>query len=213
MIRLTPEELNANNAYKLLAEVDHRAVKPFILSQIRQGSELVRWFSLYQGVMVLLFIFLVVKALILYWHGVDAPLSDLGLSVVFSFTLLIIVHEGLHALAYFLCGVRKIRAGAVWQKFIFYVLADRQVIGARTFFIVALAPFIVIKVVCFGLVVLFRNTDLFYFFLGVMCIHSLFCAGDIAMIAFYRQHADKTILNFDDRKLGKTFFYYLDKQL
>ncbi len=213
MIRLTPEDLKQNDGYKLLAEIDHQEVKPFILSQVRQGSGLIRWFSLYQGLMILLFVFLVVKAIIAYLHGLDAPLADLGLSILFSFTLLVIVHETLHALAYLLCGVKKIRAGAIWRKFIFYVMADLQVIGARTFFIVAFAPLVVIKIICLILGILFWNTDLVYFFFGVMCIHSLFCAGDIAMVAFYKLHPNKTILNFDDRKLGKTFFYYREKQL
>jgi hypothetical protein len=35
----------------------------------------------------------------------------------------------------------------------------------------------------------------------------MFCAGDIAMLAFYRLNKGKEIYNFDSLSEGKTYFY------
>jgi hypothetical protein len=110
-------------------------------------------------------------------------------------------------LAYLFTGARRISFGVIPKKFIFYALADRQVITARAFHIVALAPFVVVKLICLIGIVEFYDSQLMYFFLSVMCLHSLFCAGDIAMLAFYRIHKGKEIYNFDNRSEGKTYFY------
>jgi hypothetical protein len=127
--------------------------------------------------------------------------------MLFSLTALIVIHELLHALAYLSTGARKISFGLIPRKFVFYAMADRQVIASRAFHLVALTPFLVVKLVCLVGVVLFFNQPPMYFLLGVMCLHSLFCAGDIAMLDFYRWHKGKEIFNFDDKSEGKTYFY------
>jgi len=38
-------------------------------------------------------------------------------------------------------------------------------------------------------------------------LHSLFCAGDVAMLVFYRLNGEKEIFNFDSKTEGKTYFY------
>ena len=139
--------------------------------------------------------------------GYSALLVNIGWAVAFSLSALIIIHELLHAFAYLLTGARRISFGVILKKFVFYALADRQVIAPRAFHIVALAPFVVVKVICLIGTFLFLNQPLTYFFLSVMCLHSLFCAGDIAMLAFYRIHRGKEIYNFDDKSEGKTYFY------
>ena len=208
MTKLTPEDLMEQNNYELLAEVEHPKIKQFILNQINPGINLIRWFSNYQIVMMLLFVFLVVKAVILVTRGMNEALWQMGYALLFSFTVLIFLHEMIHALAYLSCGVRHLKAGVVWRKFIFYVMADRQVMDSRSFRMVAYAPFILVKGCCLILGIVFWSASYAYFFFGVMCIHSLFCAGDIAMVAFYDLHAGKEIFNFDDCDQGKTFFYY-----
>ena len=119
----------------------------------------------------------------------------------------------LHALAYLFTGSRKISFGYILKKFVFYALADRQVIGSRAFHIVALTPLIVVKLVSLFGIIIFYNTPMFYFLLTVMCLHSLFCAGDIAMLAFYNLHRGKEIYNYDIRSEGKTYFYIRKKYI
>ena len=110
-------------------------------------------------------------------------------------------------LPYLGTGARKISFGIILRKFIFYALADRQVIKSRAFHLVALTPFVTVKLICLFGIFRFYNEQPMYFFMSVMCLHSLFCAGDIAMLAFYRLNKEKEIYNFDDRSEGKTYFY------
>jgi hypothetical protein len=157
--------------------------------------------------MMTLFVFLLTRSIIFAFKGHSEPIIGMGLALSFSFSVLIVIHELLHALAYLLSGARRISFGLILKKFVFYALADQQVIAARAFHFVALTPFVMVKLICLAGIIAFYNEQLMYFFLTVMCLHSLFCAGDIAMLAFYRIHGGKEIYNFDNKSEGKTYFY------
>jgi hypothetical protein len=212
MKKLIPEDLMDPEQYELLAEVEHRQIKKFIFEQVTPGVRLIRNYSFYQLVMLLLLGLLAGYAVVLLIREIPGPLIQIGYAVLFSFTILVFLHELLHAAAYWLCGVRNLKAGAMFKKFIFYVMADREVIDFRTFRIVAYAPFIFVKFCCLILGIIFWSSSLTYFFFSVMCIHSLFCAGDMAMLAFYMINEDKEIYNYDDMKQKKSFFYARKKE-
>ena len=205
--KLTPEDLQNENEFELLTEVSHQKLREFVMEQITEEKYIIRIYSIYQGIMMMVFAFLLTKSIVLFIKGHSEILIEIGLSIVFSLSALIVIHELLHALAYLLNGAQKISFGVIPKKFIFYALADRQVIAKRAFHIVALAPFVVVKLICIIGFIVFYSDQLMYFFLSVMCLHSLFCAGDIAMLAFYRIHKEKEIYNFDNRSKGKTYFY------
>lgn len=207
MAKLTPEDLINQREYELLAEVEHRQIKKFIFEQITPEVRLICWYSVYQIVMLLFLVFLLGKAVVLFTRGMPDALRQIGYAVLFSFTILIFLHEMVHAVAYRLCGARNLKAGVIWGKFIFYVMADREVINSRTFRIVAYAPLVFVKFCCLFLGILFWSSAQAYFFFSVMSIHSLFCAGDIAMLAFYRIHTGREIYSYDDLNQGKSFFY------
>jgi hypothetical protein len=158
-----------------------------------------------------LLVYFITRSVVLSVKGHPETLLSIGLAMLFSFSALIIIHELLHAAAYLLTGARNISFGVILKKFVFYALADRQVITSRAFHIVALAPFVVVKLVCLAVIFATGDIQLLYFFLTIMCIHSLFCAGDIAMLAFYNLHRGKEIYNFDLRSEGKTYFYIRKK--
>jgi hypothetical protein len=168
-----------------------------------------RIFSVYQITMLLLYLVLLGMSVVLAFRGNRAPLLWMGGALLFSVTVLVVLHELLHAVAYWQSGVRKLKAGAIWRKFIFYVAADQQVVRYPVFRRVALAPFIGMNVLTIVPAALLWGHPSVFFFLSLMCIHSLFCAGDIAMLSFYERHADLEIYNFDDLAQGKTFFYVL----
>lgn len=205
--KLKPEDLLDQNEFELLTEISHKKLREFVVEQISEEKFIIRIYSIYQLLMVLLFTFLFTRGIVLAIKGYSALLVNIGWAVAFSLSALIIIHELIHALAYLLTGARRISFGVILKKFVFYALADRQVIAPRAFHIVALAPFVMVKVICLIGIFLFLNQPVVYFFLSVMCLHSLFCAGDIAMLAFYRIHRGKEIYNFDDKSEGKTYFY------
>lgn len=205
--KLTPEDLQNESEFELLTEVSHQKLREFVVEQITKEKQVIRIYSIYQVIMAMLFIFLLTRGIVLSIKGHSEILISVGLSIAFSLSALIIIHEVLHAVAYLLIGARRISFGVIPKKFIFYALADRQVIAKQAFHIVALAPFVVVKLFCIIGFLTFYNQQLMYFFLSVMCLHSLFCAGDIAMLAFYRIHKEKEIFNFDNKSEGKTYFY------
>jgi hypothetical protein len=209
---LTPEDLKNEHEFELLTEVSHNNLKEFILEQIREEKQIIRIYSVYQVVLMLLFAFLLTRSIVIAIKGHPEALVNVILSLLFSFTFLILIHELLHALAFWICGARKISFGYIPKKFIFYALADQQVIQSKSFHFVALTPFITVKLICIIGAIVYCNENLIYFFLSVMCLHSLFCAGDIALLAFYRLQKGKEIFNFDDRKEGKTYFYIRRKK-
>lgn len=205
--KLTPEDLQNDPEFELLAEVSHQKLREFVVQQIREEKYIIRIYSIYQLVMMVLFVFLLTRCIVLFIKGFSEPIIGVGVALLFSFSLLIVIHELLHAIAYLFTGARKISFGVILKKFVFYALADRQVIASKAFHVVALAPFVVIKLICLIGFIEFYNEQLMYFFLSVMCLHSLFCAGDMAMLAFYNLYKGKEIYNFDNRSEGKTYFY------
>ena len=205
--KLSPEDLQDGDEFELLAEVSHQKLREFVVEQIMEEKCIIRIYSIYQVIMMMLFAFLLTRGIVLSIKGHSEILISIGLSTLFSFSALIVIHELLHALAYLLTGARRISFGVILKKFVFYALADSQVIAPRAFHLVALAPFVVVKLICIIGFVEFYDEQLMYFFLGVMCLHSLFCGGDIAMLAFYRIHRGKEIYNFDNKSKGKTYFY------
>lgn len=205
--KLKPEDLLDQSKFELLTEISHQKLREFVVEQISEEKFIIRIYSVYQLFMILLFTFLATRGIVWAVNGNSDLLVNIGWGVAFSLSGLIIVHELLHAFAYLITGARRISFGVILKKFVFYALADRQVIAPRAFHVVALAPFVVVKVICLIGIFLFFNQPATYFFLSVMCLHSLFCAGDIAMLAFYRIHHGKEIYNFDDKSEGKTYFY------
>jgi len=205
--RLSPEDLKDESKFELLTEVSHQKLREFVVAQITEEKHIIRTYSIYQVVMILIFTFLLTRGIVLSVKGHSETLISIVLAVVFSFSALIVIHELLHALAYLLTGARRISFGVIPKKFIFYALADRQVIAKRAFHIVALTPFIVVKLICLIGIIQFYNEQIMYFSLSVMCLHSLFCAGDIAMLAFLPDSQGKRNLQFLTTKVkGKLIF-------
>jgi len=201
------KELNESPDFELIKVVDHGQIKSFIWEQIDEPTPLIRYYGIYQMAMlgVYLGIFGVcVKQAI---GGDVVPLFWFIAALGFSFTFLIVIHELLHAAAYRVNGIKKLSFGAIWRKFVFYVAADRQVVGPRVFKRVALAPFVWVNVLSVIPGILCWVHPCAFFFFSIMCIHSLFCAGDMAMLAFCSRTPDKLIFHYDDLAEGKTFFY------
>jgi len=206
-IKLLPEDLQNNPEFELLKEVSHQNLKEFVIEQVSQEKQIIRFYSIYQVLMMTVFVFFLTRSIVFAIKGHSEFVVQVGLAMLFSFSILIVIHEFLHALAYLLTGSRRISFGVILRKFIFYALADRQVIGSQAFHIVAITPFLLVKLICLAGIVAFYNDPMIYFFLTVMCLHSLFCTGDMAMLAFYKIHSGKEIYNFDIRSEGKTYFY------
>ena len=211
--KLTPEDLQNESEYELLKEVSHQHLREFVMELITKGKTIIRIYSIYQAITMLIFVYLLTRGIVLSIKGYSTLLIQVGSSMLFSVTALIVIHELLHAIAYLATGARRISFGLTLKKFVFYAMADQQVIAPRAFHIVALTPFVVVKILCIIGMVYYYNEPQLYFFLSLMCLHSLFCAGDIAMLAFYKLYPEKEIFNFDNKHEGKTYFYARNKTI
>ena len=122
------EELQNNDQFELIAELNHKQIKAFVLDQIAEGGCLVKSYMIYQVVMLMFGVFLITYSTILAFKGDSLPLYYCLAALTFSFSLLIVLHELFHGLAIKLTGAKKVNYGAYFRKFIFYKFSYNYVI-------------------------------------------------------------------------------------
>jgi hypothetical protein len=207
MVNPSIEELQNNEKYELVAELEHRQIKEFVMKQITTESKLIKGFMIYQGIMILVGLFFATRPLVLAMRGNSEPLFYLLGAIIFTFTLLIIIHELLHLLALKITGAPKITIGGYLKKFIFYAEADRHVLNREQFKLVALTPLVVVKVITLIGIILTFGEPAVYFWIFVMSAHSLFCAGDIGLLSFFDRFPNSKIFTFDVKEEKRSYFY------
>lgn len=201
-------DITENTEYQLLKVVKHKEVRKLISEEVDKAPAWIRIANMYQLGGMLAFLIAGFKAFIPFMKEKEAEnLIGMGIGIVFSFTLLIVLHELIHALAYRYVGVRNLSFGMYLKKFIFFVQADKGVLNYKQFQIVALAPTILIGTLAILLMVIFYNQPAFYFGLSVFAIHSLFCAGDFGLLSFFQNRPEYEILTFDLKDENATYFY------
>lgn len=205
---MTYEELIHNPNYEKLDVFSHKSMRHVLMKESGDGGVWSRVSNMYQVLSTLAFIMGGVKAFIPFIKKGDLEnLMTLSLGVLFSATLLIVFHELIHAAAYRFVGAKNLSFKAYPKKFIFYVLADKQVLSFKQFRIVALAPVVSVAIIAFLGMVFSYNQPMFYFYLSIFSVHSLFCGGDFGMLSYFENRKGKDILTFDIKEEGKTYFY------
>ncbi len=115
------------------------------------------------------------------------------------------IHEGIHAITYKLIGAPAVKFVAEWRKGVIYTIADRFVIDQREYLWLAVTPLFAINIALGGLYLLTSEYSLFI--AGLLCLHTLSCIGDIAIVNFLWERRDQTIFSYDDYTLHKSYFY------
>jgi hypothetical protein len=205
----TTEELLNNSDYELINEVEYSNLKPFIFKEIGQKSVLIKLYGILQFIAL---VFLV-GLFSFYTFGFikngiykKELLTILG-SVLFSFSLLIPVHELIHAVAFFILGKKDIGFGVQWKKFLFYAESNRQVLNRKEMIIVALAPFLTVLIAGLGCLFFSHSNVVSLSGLVVVLLHFMFCGGDFAIISFFNRNKPFDMYTFDDRSLKKSYFF------
>ncbi|HDR52360.1 MAG TPA: DUF3267 domain-containing protein [Mariniphaga anaerophila] len=207
MTNPTIEELQNSENYELVAELEHRQIKEFVIDQISTESRLIKGFMIYQGIIILVGLFFATRPIVLAMRGNSEPLFYLLGAIIFTFTLLIIIHELLHLLALKITGAPKITIGGYLKKFIFYAEADRHVLNRKQFELVALTPLVVVKAITLVAIVLTIGEPVFYFWMFVMSAHSLFCAGDIGLLSFFDRFPGSEVYTYDLQEEKRSYFF------
>ncbi len=205
-------ELQNEEQFELLAELNHKQIKEFVMDQLSGGSWLVKSFMVYQVLMLTLGAFIIIRSVIFAFNHLLSPLYYVLAALAFSLTVLIVIHELLHGIAIKCTGAKKVNYGAYLRKFIFYAEADRHVLNKKQFAFIALSPFIVVKISTLLPGIFFFNHPSVYFMALVMCTHSLFCAGDIGLLSLFYQDKDCEIYTFDVKDEKKSYYYKRQKK-
>jgi hypothetical protein len=206
----TIEELHAGERFESLATVSHARIKDFVLSQVMEDRRFVPYYMIYQTVLFLAAIFFFTRSVVLSVRGDSAFLLISIGAIVFSLTLLVLIHELLHGLVLKLAGAPKVTFGMVPGRFIFYAEADRFVLSQRPFLWVAFTPLVAVQIVTLVLIIVWQGQPMVYFPLMVMCIHSFFCAGDVALVTLFYRFPGLKVYTYDNRE-EKTSYYFVEK--
>lgn len=140
--------------------------------------------------------------------GQPGNIFQILFGIAFSFSILVIIHELLHGIAYKLHGAKKVYYGGNIRKFQFYAASHLEVFNAHQFKRIALAPFITVSVLCVALIIIFPSY--IPFLLTVLCVHSIFCGGDFMFLHFMDQYDADKLHTYDDRDKAESYFYYVD---
>lgn len=201
----TIEMLFDKSQFEQLAMLPYNEMVPFVQEQFKDRTNITRLY------IVVNIIILIVMIILGAWQvgaeriGAVVLISATFLGFFASLTVLIPIHEAIHAAAYKWAGAPKVSFGSNWKKFYFYAAADRFVADAKSFKIIALAPFIVISTV---LIILIFIVPIWWQWLlwGTLLIHTGACAGDFGMLGFYERYKGKDVFTFDDVTEKKAYF-------
>ncbi len=203
----TPADLHDSDKFELIEEVAYKDLKPFIMRTIQNQF---KWLKIY-GIIQLVSLFLMIGILsFMITLSVDSKVMSDSLKwylagIAFSFTILIPIHELLHALGFLIMGKRDIGFGMQLRKFIFYAEANNQVIDKKQMTVVAMAPFVVVFIVSLSAFFMLLGNPVSMLFLAIFLLHFLFCAGDVAMLAYF--NSQKGLYSYDSRSEKKSYFF------
>ena len=204
-------ELQNEEQFELIAKLNHKQIKDFVIERLLEKGRMVSVYMYYQTVMILFGLFFITRAVTLAFKHYTQPLTISVAAVLFCFTFLVVIHELLHGIAMKLTGAPKINFGGYLRKFVFYAEADRHVLNKKQFAFIALTPLVTVQIVTLIGIVFFFHQPWVYFWIILMSFHSLFCAGDVGLLSLFYQEKDSEIYTFDV-KAEKTSYYYKRKE-
>ncbi len=206
-MRHTVEQIKKDSRFQLLDKLHYDDIVEFATEYVRKRTR-----------SMLFYLVLIIIFFILQWsaflYGIFARdmntislLKQFLYGLIISLTIVIPLHELIHALGYFLLGARKIRFGAVLKHFAFYAAADDFVANRNAFIFLALSPFVIVSLLNVAGFV-FVHGYASYTYISVLFFHATMCAGDFAMLSYFEFHRDKELYTFDDVGKKISYFYY-----
>ncbi len=206
-MRHTVEQIKKDSRFQLLDKLHYDDIVEFATEYVRKRTR-----SMFFYLVLIIVFFILQWSAFLY--GIFARdmntislLKQFLYGLIISLTIVIPIHELIHALGYFLLGARKIRFGAVLKHFAFYAAADDFVANRNAFIFLALSPFVIVSLLNVAGFV-FVHGYASYTYISVLFFHATMCAGDFAMLSYFEFHRDKELYTFDDVGKKISYFYY-----
>ncbi len=207
--KLTPEDLADGSRYRLILKLSYNNIPGFVLRHLTRKNQEVFFFWLFSLFFLLLAIRPTVDLFSVHPGSLNILLYAFYGLIAFP-VLLIPVHEGIHALFFLLAGAKRIRIGANFREMFFYVTAHRYPVRRREFTRLALAPFLIISAALWIAAWSLPGYISWSFYLALFA-HTTMCAGDFAMLSFYRQYGTREIITYDDLE-EKAAYFYLEEE-
>lgn len=200
------EDLKDTARFKLIKTLHYTGIIEFVFKNIQNKNLPSRFYTFFN-----LFILVIIIGLSVSGFQNDLfNFKDYIFSFLWGFLsgsiFVIPLHELIHGLAYKLKGAPKINFGADLGQAIFYVAADNFVIGKKTFFFVAIAPFVTINILALFLIN-FSGPSSIISILFFLLFHNIMCIGDFAMISFFVENKAKELFTYDDHKERTSYIY------
>lgn len=193
----------------IIATLPHTEIKIFLKEELKNPGPYKTWYFILAIAAGLLLGGLPAYGITLWVLGDTAIYAiQSALAVVFSISILIVLHEWIHGLAYRFFGAKNVYYGANIKQFVFYAASDGDVFTGRQFRSIAFAPFVVITLLC--LILMWIFPQYLFFFAIVLALHTLFCGGDFMMVHFISQHDLDKIRTHDNREKAESYFYLVD---
>ncbi len=143
-------------------------------------------------------------------HGVTGgwggSIASVGWAVIFSFPVLIPIHEVIHGMTYKFFGATDVRYSASLRQFMFFASAHNFVADNRAFAWVAVMPFLVINTALAAFAIV-SGGSYQIFALSALVIHTVCCSGDMALLNYMWLHRHQKLYTYDDMDARKIYIY------
>lgn len=136
--------------------------------------------------------------------------SQVCLGMVLGYLVLLPLHESAHALAYRALGYRNVSIRYDWRRLTASCIADLQVVDARRFATVCLAPFLLLNPVLLAAAAASAG-PVQALCAGALLLHIGACSGDVALLNILWLGRGRPLFTYDDQKLKETRFIALDR--
>ncbi|BDD11016.1 hypothetical protein FUAX_34480 [Fulvitalea axinellae] len=196
---MTATDLNDKTKFRILHEFSFDETKEFLLNNAPRRSRWMIFFQIWTITTLAVSVFFI----IFKSEGIIDSLQQILIGLVLCFSLVIILHEGLHGLAFLPLGKRNISFGWIPKKFMFYAMAHRESLSTRQYAYIAMLPFAVINsamIIC-----AFFFPEFVTVFLTILTVHSLFCSGDFMFTSIFMSMGE--VYTYDDKKLRRTYIF------
>ena len=199
------DDIKDNARYRHLFTLSYDNIVPFIFEYIKKHTfPLILAWSFLLAVLIWMVDFRIALGA---GHRFINILMHSSIGIVILPLVLVIPHELLHIVPYYLGGARNIRVGADWQQYYFYVTAHLYPVGATTFITVALTPFLVISAALLYLIITIASPLWTWSLMWTLLMHTTMCAGDFALINYYWLNRNKKVITWDDADKKEAYFY------
>jgi hypothetical protein len=197
----TPQELQSEDSFEKLRDLDHNDMVPFILENLKARNPITAAFK--HGTMILITVVLFLS--IGQWDT-GAFFLGVGAGILFTFTIGVLLHELLHLIVYKILGARSTRLKLILHQGAIAAVADHFVISDKEFYWLAFTPFCVLTLA--ALFALFLTWGwIFYGVSTFLVLHATACLGDFSLAGFMYEHRHEGVYTFDDVENERSFFY------